>query len=202
MTGGKLSRRTWLTAFLIAAVPFTYLLIRGFTGTIGPNPVTQVLHFMGDWTLSFLLLALFLASLQKIGKLRSIGQYHQPVGRAAFMFACMHVTIYLVFDQSLNPQFIIADVIEHKRIIVGALAFLILAEQVVTSLTKYRKRIEFPKWMKLHRVIYIAALAGVIHYVWLVKKDVQRPLYFAAVFLAIMAWRGLVWWRGRIRAAV
>jgi sulfoxide reductase heme-binding subunit YedZ len=190
-----LSRKRWLTAFLIAGMPFGYLLIRGFTGTIGPNPVTQVLHFMGDWTLSLLLLALFLASLQKIGRVRSIGQYHQPVGRAAFMFACMHVSIYLVFDQSLNPQFILDDVIEHKRIIVGALAFLILAEQVVSSLVKYRKRIEFSKWIKLHRVIYLAALAGVIHYLWLVKKDVQRPLYFAAVFLGIMVWRWVVWWR-------
>jgi len=192
-----LSRRTWLTAFLIAALPFGYLLVRGFTGTLGPNPVTQVLHFMGDWTLNFLLLALFLASLQKIGPVRSIGQYHQPVGRAAFMFACMHITIYLVFDQSLNPRFIVEDVIKHKRIIVGALAFVILGEQVVTSLMRFRKRIQFPRWMKLHRVIYVAALAGVIHYLWLVKKDVQRPLYYAAVFLVIMAWRGAVWWRRR-----
>ncbi len=129
--------------------------------------------------------------------MRKLGQYHQPVGRAAFMFACLHVTIYLVFDQSLNPQFIIEDVIEHKRIIVGALAFLILGEQVVTSLTRMRKRIEFPKWIKLHRVIYVAALAGVVHYLWLVKKDIQRPLYYAAVFGAILIWRAIVWMRGR-----
>ncbi|NIT52358.1 MAG: sulfoxide reductase heme-binding subunit YedZ, partial [candidate division Zixibacteria bacterium] len=60
-----------------------------------------------------------------------------------------------------------------------------------------RKRIEFPKWIKLHRVIYVAALAGVVHYLWLVKKDIQRPLYYAAVFGAILIWRAIVWMRGR-----
>jgi len=199
--GAKPPRKIWLVSFLMAGVPLLYFIVRGFTVGIGPNPITQVLHFMGDWALNYLLLALFLASLQAISRVRKLGQYHQPAGRAAFMFACMHVSIYLVFDQSLNPFFIFEDVLLHKRIIVGALAFLILFEQVITSLTKYRKRIAFPKWIKLHRAIYISALAGVVHYLWLVKKDLLLPLYYAAIFLAILLWRAAVLWWGQRRTA-
>jgi sulfoxide reductase heme-binding subunit YedZ len=122
------------------------------------------------------------------------------IGLTAFWYACLHLTTYLVFDQSLSVDEILMDIVKHPWVLVGFTAFLCLVPLAITSTKGWVRRLGGKRWQRLHRLVYVAAVAGVLHYFWLVKKDVQAPLLYGLVLLVLLGTR--VWLvRGRTRAA-
>ena len=128
----------------------------------------------------------------------------RQIGLTAFWYALLHVLTYVVFDQSLSPADIAEDVRKHPWVLVGFTSFLLLVPLAVTSTNAWVRRLGGKRWQRLHLLIYPAAIGGVLHFLWLVKKDVRTPLYFAcllAVLLAVRLWLARPFRRSRTRVA-
>ena len=121
------------------------------------------------------------------------------IGLTAFWYAVLHLLTYLVFDQALSPADIAEDVAKHPWVLLGFASFLMLVPLAVTSTRGWVRRLGGKRWQRLHRLIYPAAIGGVLHYLWLVKKDLRDPVYFAVALVVILATR--VWVSRRGRAA-
>jgi methionine sulfoxide reductase heme-binding subunit len=121
------------------------------------------------------------------------------LGLFVFFYACVHLTMYLYLDMQFVAADIVEDIIEHKYITIGMFAFLTLIPQAVTSTKGWIRRLG-RRWQTLHRLIYVTAIAGTIHYLWAVKKDTFDPLVYLTIFLALLGYRLVVWQRRRRRA--
>ena len=116
-------------------------------------------------------------------------------GLFAFFYGCLHFTTYLGVDKFFNAHEIFADIFKRKYITVGFLAFVLLIPLAVTSTTGWIRRLGGKRWQALHRLIYFSAIAGVIHYLWLVKADIREPLEYGAILAVLLAYRAVVWLR-------
>jgi sulfoxide reductase heme-binding subunit YedZ len=156
-------------------------------------------HVTGDTVLTCLMLTLTVTPLRRLTGWNEIIRVRRLIGLTAFWYACLHLTTYLVFDQSLSMEEILKDIVKHPWVLVGFTAFLCLVPLAITSTTGWVRRLGGKRWQRLHRLVYVAAAAGVLHYFWLVKKDVQAPLVYGVVLLALLGSR--VWLaRGGARA--
>jgi len=175
--------------FLFSLIPFLYLVYGIFTDNLGANPIEYVLHSTGFWTLTFLLITLSVTPLRKAKGLNKLIQYRRMLGLFAFFYSFLHFGIYLGIDRFFEWAEIVEDIFERPYITLGFTAFVLLIPLTVTS-TKNSIRRLGKNWTKLHRLIYIIATLGVIHFWWLVKKDITEPLIFAAILGVLLALRG------------
>jgi sulfoxide reductase heme-binding subunit YedZ len=166
--------------FLLSLLPFIKLIHGLFTNNLGANPVEYILHSTGFWTLTFLLITLTITPLRKQKGLNNLIQYRRMLGLYAFFYAFLHFGIYLGIDRFFVWNEIIKDITERPYITVGFTAFILLFPLALTSTKKSIKKLG-KRWQKLHRLIYVTAVLGVIHFWWLVKKDISEPLIFATV---------------------
>jgi sulfoxide reductase heme-binding subunit YedZ len=198
------SKWTKVFVFLLCLGPFGFLVWRSFTGNLGPNPVEFYQHTTGDWTLRFLVLTLCITPFRKLLKLPDLIRFRRMLGLFAFFYACLHFLTYLGPDQSFDLSAMWKDVAKRPFITMGFAAFVLLIPLALTSTAGWIRRLGGRRWQMLHRLIYISAICAVIHYYWLVKSAVLRPLTYAAIVAVLLLWRLADRFirRGRTAAAV
>lgn len=180
---------TKVPVFILCLAPFGYMAWASFTGHLGPNPVEFFQHTTGDWTLRFLVLTLCVTPFRKLLKLPDLIRFRRMLGLFAFFYACLHFLTYLGPDQSFDFAGMLKDVAKRPFVTVGFAAFVLLIPLALTSTTGWIRRLGGRRWQMLHRLIYITAICGVIHYYWLVKSAVLRPLTYAAIVAVLLFWR-------------
>jgi len=189
----KLITSKWTkgAVFLVSSIPFVLLSWGLLRGDLGINPVETLQHTTGDWTLRFLIFTLAITPLRKTFKLPELIRYRRMLGLFAFFYVVLHFLTYLGPDQSFNFSGMWDDVAKRKFVTVGFAAFVLLIPLAATSTAGMIRRLGGKRWQALHRLIYICAILGVIHYYWLVKSDVRKPLFYGALVGILLLWR--VW---------
>jgi methionine sulfoxide reductase heme-binding subunit len=184
-----LSKWTKAAVFLICLSPLGYLLARAYQGRLTANPVEFVQHFTGDWTLRFLLITLCITPLRKILNLPDLIRFRRMLGLFAFFYVCLHFLTYLWPDQNFDLAAMWKDVAKRPFITVGFLGFVLLIPLALTSTKGMIRRLGGKRWQALHRLIYVSALCGVVHYYWLVKSDHRLPLTYGAILTGLLLYR-------------
>ena len=198
-------RVTKIVVFIVCLVPLGLLAWRFFGAHptdmstwgagLGANPIEALEHKTGDWTLRFLLITLAITPLRKLLHVPALIKFRRMFGLFAFFYGCLHFTTYLGVDKFFNVHEILADVVKRKYITVGFTAFVLLIPLAVTSTAGWIRRLGGKRWQALHRLIYISAICGIIHYLWLVKADIHEPLEYGAVLAVLLAYRVVAWLR-------
>ena len=183
------SKWTKVAVFLLCLVPLVGLLDRALHNRLGANPVEFLQHATGDWILRFLVFTLAITPLRKVLNLPDLIRFRRMLGLFAFFYACLHFFTYLGPDQSFDLSAMWKDVAKRPFITVGFLGFVLLIPLAFTSTTGWIRRLGGKRWQMLHRAIYISAIAGVVHYYWLVKSDVRKPLFYGALVAILLLWR-------------
>ncbi len=183
------SKWTKVALFLICLIPFGILVWRSLKGELGANPVEFLQHATGDWTLRFLIFTLCITPFRKLLKLPDLIRFRRMLGLFGFFYVCLHFLTYLGPDQSFDLAAMWKDVAKRPFITVGFLGFVLLIPLAITSTAGWIRRLGGKRWQMLHRAIYVSAVAGVIHYYWLVKSDVRKPLSYGALVGILLLWR-------------
>lgn len=178
-----------LLIFINGIVPLALLMWDGFNGNLGANPVEFFLRTTGVLTLIFLLLTLAVTPLRKIFGWNELIKLRRMIGLYSFFYVCLHLVTYSVFDKSLSFSAIVTDVWQRPFIAIGMISFLMLVPLAVTSTNAMIKRLGGKNWQKLHRLTYLAAIGGVIHYWLIVKSDIFYPLLFGLVLATLLGYR-------------
>lgn len=199
-----------ILVFLACLVPLGFLLWGFFGRTpldmttwgagLGANPLEKITHTTGDWTLRFLLITLAITPARKLLGVPSLIRFRRMLGLYAFFYGSLHFLTYIWFDKEFNMHDMLTDIAKRKFITIGLLAFALLIPLAITSTAGWIRRLGGKRWQMLHRLIYAAAIAGVIHYIWLVKKDTRIPLEYGACLAALLLYRVVVWTLPRVKA--
>ncbi len=187
--------------FLVCLAPLGLLAWQGLHGMLGANPIEVITHSTGDWTMRFLLITLSITPLRKLLGVPSLIRFRRMFGLYAFFYAFLHFMTWLWLDKFFDWHEMVADVVKRRFITAGMLGFLLLIPLALTSTAGWIRRLGGKNWQRLHRLIYISALAGVIHYIWLVKADLRKPLQYAAILGVLFLYRIVVWLAPRLRGA-
>jgi len=175
--------------FLLCLLPLAALGWRAVHGELTANPIEFITHATGDWTLRFLIITLCVTPFRKILHLPELIRFRRMLGLFAFFYACLHFTTYIWLDKFFDLSEMWKDIAKRKYITVGFTAFLLLIPLAVTSTSASIRRLGGKRWQRLHRLIYFSAALGVIHYYWLVKSAVIRPLTYGAIVAILLLWR-------------
>ena len=187
------SRWTKPIVFVLCLVPTGLIAWPFFHGEIIPDPATFIQHATGDWILRFLVITLSVTPLRKILGVPELIRFRRMFGLFAFTYACLHFLTYIGFDKLFNLSEIWKDVAKRPYITVGFTGFVLLIPLALTSTAGWIRRLGGRRWQMLHRLIYISAICGVIHYYWLVKSAVIRPLTYGAIVALLLVWRVANW---------
>jgi sulfoxide reductase heme-binding subunit YedZ len=175
--------------FLLCLLPLAGLGWRALHGELTANPIEFITHATGDWTLRFLIITLCVTPFRKILHLPELIRFRRMLGLFAFFYACLHFTTYIWLDKFFDLSEMWKDIAKRKYITVGFTAFLSLIPLAVTSTAGWIRRLGGKRWRRLHRLIYFSATLGVIHYYWLVKSAVIRPLTYGVIVAVLLLWR-------------
>ncbi len=178
---------------LLALVPAGALLVGALRDTLGANPIEAITHATGDWTLRLLLATLMVTPLRRLLGWRWLAPYRRTLGLLAFSYACLHFATWLALDHFFDWAAIAEDVFERPYVTAGFTAFLCLVPLAITSTRGWIRRLG-RRWVRLHRLVYAAAIAGVVHFLWLVKTDLREPLVYGAILAALLSVRGWYAW--------
>jgi len=192
----------WFKAFLfvLCLVPLMRLGWLGANGGLGANPIEFVIRSLGTWTLVMLMATLSVTPLRRLSGWNVLIRVRRMLGLFAFFYACLHFLAFFGLDQFFDLRAVIADIAKRPYITVGFTCLLLLIPLAVTSTNAMQRRLGGRRWQKLHRLVYVVAIGGVVHYWWLVKKDITQPLIYALVLAVLLGMR--LWWRARPVAAI
>ena len=190
-----------IPVFLVCLVPLGLLAWKGFHGMLGANPIEVITHATGDWTMRFLLITLAVTPLRKLLGVPSLIRFRRMFGLYAFFYGCLHFMTWLWLDKFFDWHEMWADILKRRFITVGMLGLLLLLPLAVTSTAGWIRRLGGKNWQRLHRLIYVTAICGVIHYIWLVKADLRKPLQYAAILGVLLLYRAGAWLAPRLRPA-
>lgn len=189
-----------IIVFLLGLAPFFWLgfdalsdLLRG-TIRLTANPIEFITHYTGDWTLRLIIIGLFITPLRKIFNYPDLIRYRRMIGLFAFFYGVLHFLTWIWLDKFFDPHEMWADIIKRRYITVGMAAFLMLIPLAITSTKGWIRRLG-KRWQRLHRLVYFAAIAGVIHYYWLVKSDIRLPVLYGLFVALVLGWRVRFWMR-------
>jgi sulfoxide reductase heme-binding subunit YedZ len=187
--------------FLASLVPLGRLAWKAYNSDLGANPIQVITWSTGTWTLVFLMLTLSITPLRQLTKQYWLIQYRRMLGLFAFFYGCLHFTTYFWLDQFFDLHSIAKDIVKRPFITVGFSAFVLMIPLALTS-TQRSIRWLGKRWQMLHRLIYATAILGVVHYIWLVKKDIRKPVIYAIVLGILLLYRVIVWLtkQSRVRA--
>lgn len=174
--------------FIASLFPLLRLAWLGFTGNLGANPIEFITRSLGTWTLVFLLLTLTITPLRQLSGWNWLARLRRMAGLYAFFYALLHFITYIWLDQFFDFAAILKDVIKRPFITIGFAAFVMLIPLAITSTNAMMKRLG-KNWAKLHKLVYPIAIFAVIHYWWLVKKDITQPLIYAALLSVLLGLR-------------
>ena len=191
----KLLSSKWLKVpvFLVCLAPIGVVGWRALHHDLTANPIEFITHATGDWALRFLVITLAITPLRKILGLPELVRFRRMLGLFAFFYVCLHFSTYIVLDKFFDMSEIWKDVLKRRFITVGFAAFLLLIPLAVTSTAGWIRRLGGKRWQALHRLIYASAILAVIHYYWLVKSAVIRPLTYGAIVAVLLLFRAVVW---------
>ena len=178
--------------FLICLIPLGRLVWLGLHSRLGANPIEFITHSTGDWTLTFLLVTLSITPLRKITRQYWLISFRRMLGLFAFFYGFLHLMTYVWLDKFFDVHEMLHDIAKRKFITAGMTAFTLMIPLALTS-TKWSIRKLGKRWQALHRLIYLSASAGVIHYVWLVKADLKKPLEYAFILGMLLMYRVVAW---------
>jgi len=174
--------------FALALAPFVALVFELLTGALGPNPIEALTHHTGTLALRFLLFGLALSPLRwLIGNVWPL-RLRRMLGLFAFFYAALHVVIYAALDRELDLALLLDDLIERPFVMAGFASLLVLIPLAITSTGGMARRLG-RRWQTLHRWVYIAAAAAIVHYVWLARGDRIEPFVYLAVLAVLLGWR-------------
>jgi len=204
------SKWTKLALFLLSLVPLGILLWLVWqaystgnpTEYVSANPIEYITHYTGDWTIRFICFTLCITPLRMLVNQPKITGFRRMLGLFAFFYGCLHLSAWIFLDPRQNTiSAIWEDIVKRRYITVGMLAFVAMVPLAITSTAGWVRRLTFKRWKRLHRLIYLTAVAAVIHYYWLVKSDVRLPLLYAAIVTVLLVYRIVVWIRKRNASA-
>ena len=178
--------KVWLA--LVCMLPLMRLIVLGMDGGLGANPIEFITRSTGTWTLVGLLVTLSVTPLRRLSGRADLIRYRRMLGLFAFFYACLHFVTYIWLDQFFDPAAIAKDIVKRPFITVGFTAFVLLIPLAATSTHAMMRRLG-RRWQQLHRLVYPIALLGVIHYLWLVKKDLTAPLIYGGILVLLLAMR-------------
>ena len=184
-----------IALFFLSLIPLGRLIWFAFYGGLGANLIEFVTRSTGTWTLTFLLITLSVTPLRRLTGNNSLIRYRRMLGLFAFFYACLHFTTYIWWDQFFEWPAIVKDVIKRPFITVGFACFVLLIPLAITYTHAMQRRLK-RRWQQLHRLVYLIAIGGVVHYWWLVKKDITQPILYGFVLALLLGYR-LAVWRGR-----
>ena len=192
-----------IVVFLACLLPLG-LLLWGFFGStpfdmttwgagLGANPIERITHATGDWTLRLLLITLSITPLRKLLNVPSLIRFRRMLGLFAFFYGFLHLMTYVWLDKFFAIREMLADIAKRPFITMGLTAFVLMIPLALTSTKGWIRRLGGKRWQALHRLIYFSAIAGVIHYLWLVKADTRKPLEYGAILLLLLSYRVGIW---------
>jgi methionine sulfoxide reductase heme-binding subunit len=175
--------------FLLALIPLAKLGYLAYQDDLGANPIEKLTRTTGWWTLTFLMISLSVTPLRKLSGWSWLARMRRMLGLYAFFYASLHFLCYFVLDQFFDFDAILADIVKRPYITIGFPAFLLLLPLALTSTDAMIRRLGGKNWKRLHQLTYVCATAGVVHFIWLVKKDLSRPLLFAGILGVLLTYR-------------
>ena len=178
---------------LLCLVPLALLVWRGLNRGLGANPIEFITHATGDWTLRFVVITLSITPARRLLGLPQLIRFRRMLGLFAFFYGCLHFTTYIWLYKFFDVAEMIKDVEKRRFITVGFTGFVLLIPLAVTSTVGWIRRLGGRRWQMLHRLIYVTAIAGVVHYYWLVKSDVRKPLLYGGMVALLLGYRAAVW---------
>lgn len=187
--GEQALRRIKAVVFLACLYPLARLVALGFSGGLGANPIEFITHSTGTWTLVFLCLTLTVTPLRRLSGWSWLLRLRRMLGLYAFFYAVLHFVTYIWLDQFFDPAAIAKDVLKRPFITVGFTCFLLLVPLAATSTNAMVRRLGARRWQQLHRFVYLIAAGGVVHYWWLVKKDITQPAIYGLVVAVLLGLR-------------
>ncbi len=181
----------WLkiALFMLALIPLANLIVKAVIDELGANPIEKITRTTGYWTLTLLLITLTVTPLRRLSGWSWLVRLRRMLGLFAFFYASLHFTTYLVLDQFFDVASIAKDIVKRPYITVGFPAFMLLIPLAVTSNDSMIRRLGGKRWRLLHRLVYLSAIGGGIHYWWLVKKDLTNPITFAILLALLLGFR-------------
>ena len=197
-----LSRVLKPLVFLACLWPLGYLVWAAFTDNLTANPISEITFQTGTWTLRFLVITLCITPLRRISGWNEAIKFRRMFGLFAFFYGSLHFTTYLWLDQFFDLSSIAKDVWMRPFITVGFSGFMAMVPLALTSTAGWVRRLGGKNWKRLHRLIYVSAICGVVHYWWLVKADIQRPQIYAVIVGSLLLYRLIVTYRRRAPKAV
>lgn len=191
----------WWLFLALACLPLLRLVVLGFTGGLGANPLEFITHSTGDWTLYLFCLTLAVTPLRKLTGLNWLVRMRRMLGLMAFFYLCLHFTTFVWFDHFFDLGEIWKDILKRPFITVGVIALLLSIPLALTSTNGMVRRLGGKRWQALHRLVYLIVPLGVLHYWWdkAGKNLIAQPLLFA-VLVGLMLVLRLVWRKGRAAA--
>lgn len=196
----RLIRALKLLLFLLCLGPLGVLVWKAFHDLLGANPVDVITRSTGSWTLTFLLLTLGISPARKLLRMPWLIRFRRMLGLFAFFYGSLHLTTYLWLDKFFNVHEMLHDIYKRKFITAGLTAWTFMLPLALTSTAGWIRRLGGKRWQKLHRLIYVSATAGVVHFIWLVKADLRRPLTYGTILTGLLAFRIATWAIARTRS--
>jgi methionine sulfoxide reductase heme-binding subunit len=177
-----------IAVFLTCLVPSAQLIYNAFTDNLGANPIEAITRFTGSWTLIFLLITLSVTPLRKLSGWNQLVKFRRMLGLFAFFYAVLHFATYMVLDHFFDFQAILKDIIKRPYVTAGFTSLTLMIPLAITSTTGMIRRLG-RRWQQLHRLVYVVAIGGVIHFYWLVKADIRRPVMYGSVLALLLSYR-------------
>jgi len=191
---GPLFTLTWKALHDLPQTAQIPLIARGVDRwSLGANPIDVITRSTGKWTLVFLLLTLAITPARKVLGMPWLVRFRRMLGLFAFFYVCLHFTTYIWLDKFFDLHEMLADIAKRKFITVGFSAFLLLIPLAITSTSGWIRRLGGKRWARLHQLIYVAAVLGIFHFLWLVKFDTRRPIYYGSVLFVLLVYRLAKW---------
>jgi sulfoxide reductase heme-binding subunit YedZ len=182
-----------IIAFAACLVPLGQLTYNAATGNLGANPIEAITRFTGSWALIFILVTLGVTPLRKTTGWNDLIKLRRMIGLFAFFYACLHFATYVVLDHFFDFQTMVKDVIKRPYVTAGFTAFVLMIPLAITSSAAMIQRLG-RRWQQLHYLVYVVAIAGVLHFYWLVKADIRRPVLYGLVLALLLGYRLVSKW--------
>ncbi len=182
------SRLAKVVLFLVCLIPLALLAWAVRSGTLA-NPIEYITHTTGDWTIRFVLITLTVTPLRVLLKQPNLARFRRMLGLFAFFYGTLHFATWFALDKGFDLGEMWKDVLKRTFITAGFTGWVLMIPLAITSTAGWVRRLGFKRWQQIHRLIYITAAAGVIHYYWLVKSDIRLPVMYGAILVVLLAYR-------------
>ena len=186
-----------LPVFVLCLAPLGRLLWRALHNQLTANPIEYITHQTGDWTLIFIVITLAVTPARRLLRLPELIRFRRMLGLFAFFYGLLHFSTWIGLDKFFDWADMLADVRKRTFITAGFTGFALMIPLALTSTAGWIRRLGGKRWLALHRLIYVTAIAGVVHYYWLVKSDVRKPLFYGALVAVLLALRAGFWLAAR-----